>query len=1050
MPVCQFQHFPWLPSTDALRPPPAWAGCEAPYTGALAGLLFYPGGRIDCVILVLRPDGREGNVRVARRHVKEQRRVAVLSESVQRAQRLTSGQMEELAAELRPRMSGDVRVDRHTRLLYATDASIYQMEPVAVALPRSVDDVAQVMRVAGRHGLPVLPRGGGTSLAGSTVNHAIVVDFSKHMNRVLEVQPEERWALVQPGLVVNHLNRAVAQFGLQYPIDPTTSNRATIGGGIGANSCGAHSVLYRKTLDHVLGMDVVLSDGSQARLGPAAGQEMARKMGMDSLEGRLYREVRRLAATYREEVERRFPKVMRRVSGYNLDEFAEDGSMDLTRMIVGSEGTLAMVAEARVDLVPVPKRKGLAAVHFHDLIEAMEATNAVLEHGPSAVELIDRTVIERCRQALGFRHLLSFVEGAPDCLLFVEFYGETEQEAGSRLEGLRRDLERRGMGYATVLTTDAVQQRQMWAVRESGLGLLMSVRGDTKPLPFVEDTAVAPERLPQFVRSFREIIGRHGTQAAYYGHASVGCLHIRPMVNVKRREGLATMELMAREVADLVLEFGGSLSGEHGDGIVRGAFTERMFGSELYQAFRELKQAFDPDGLMNPGKIIDTPGFSENLRLGPDTLSWEPKTVLDFTADGGFVRAIEQCNGQGACRKLEGTMCPSYMVTREEEHSTRGRANLLRMALSGKLPASELAGKRMHEALDLCVECKGCKAECPSGVDMTKLKAEVLTGYHRVHGVPLRSRLFGHIALLSRLGGMAAPLSNWVTSFPPVRWLMHVLLGIHHRRPLPRLVRTTFSSWFRRNGPPRGRDTGKGEVVLFNDTYMEHFYPEVGRAAVRVLEAWGYRVTLVSQKQCCGRPLISKGMLHKAKAWARQNVDALLPYARRGVPIVGTEPSCLLTLRDEYLDMLGDEAARTVASHAFLLEEFLSRVVAEDPGAADVFQGEGLSPLLVHGHCHQKALIGMDSTLKALRSAGYQAEVVEAGCCGMAGAFGFEAEHYELSRAMGAHRLFPALESSQASAAQVAVTGMSCRQQIGHFTSARPRHVAEYLAGALR
>ena len=974
----------------------------------------------------------------------------VLSESVQRARRLTDDQLAELAAELRRRVSGDVRVDRHARLLYATDASIYQMEPVAVVLPRSAEDVAQVMHLAQRHGLPVLPRGGGTSLAGSTVNHAIVMDFSKYMNRVLEVRTEGRSALVQPGLVVNHLNRAVAQYGLQYPIDPTTSNRATIGGGIGANSCGAHSVIYKKTLDHVLGVDAVLSDGSQAHLSPAAGQELARKVGLDSLEGRLYREVRRLAATYRDEVGRRFPKIMRRVSGYNLDEFADDGAMNLARMVVGSEGTLAVVSAARVNLVPVPKRKGLAAVHFHDLIEAMDATNVILGHGPSAVELIDRTVIERCRQALGFRHLLGFVEGAPDCLLFVEFYGDADQEVRSKIEGLRHDLERRRMGYATVWTADPEKQRQMWAVRESGLGLLMSVRGDTKPLAFVEDTAVAPERLPEFVRGFREIVGRHGTQAAYYGHASVGCLHIRPMVNIRRQDGLAAMELMAREVADLVLEFGGSLSGEHGDGIVRGVFTERMFGSELYQAFRELKQAFDPNGLLNPGKIIDTPEFTENLRLGPETANWEPKTVLDFSADGGFARAIEQCNGQGACRKLEGTMCPSYVATREEEHSTRGRANLLRMVLSGKLPASELSGRRLHEALDLCVECKGCKAECPSGVDMTKLKAEVLTSRHRVHGIPLRSRLFGHIALVSRLGGMAAPLSNWVVRFPPVRWLMHGLLGIHRRRPLPRLVRSTFSHWFRKDHRPNVRGAGKGQVVLFNDTYMEHFYPEVGRAAVQVLEALGYQVTLVSQKRCCGRPLISKGMLHKAKAWARQNVDALLPYAREGVPIVGVEPSCLLTFRDEYIDLLGDEAARTVASQAFLLEELVTQAVAQDPGAAGAFGSDGLSGLLVHGHCHQKALTGMGSTLQALQLAGYPAEVVDAGCCGMAGAFGFEAEHYDISRAMGAHRLFPALEAPQASDKQVAVTGMSCRQQISHFTSRRPRHVAEYLAAALR
>ena len=973
----------------------------------------------------------------------------MLHDSVRKAQGLADSQAADLADELRRHISGDVRVDRYNRLLYANDASIYQMEPVAVVLPRSVEDVAEVVSTAARHGLPVLPRGGGTNLAGSTVNHAIVMDFSKDMDRVLEVRPEERWALVQPGLVVAHLNRAVSQYGLQYAPDPVTSNRATIGGGIGTNSCGSHSVIYGKTLDHVQELDVVLSDGSSAHLGRLEGPELAKKLGQESLEGRVYREVRRLAHAHREEVERRFPKIMRRVSGYNLDEFVGDGPMDLTRMIVGSEGSLAVITAAKVNLVPVPRFKGLAALHFRELLEAMEATVAILGQGPSAVELVDKTIIGRCRESPGFRHLLTFLEGDPDCLLLVEFYGDTEPEVQSKLAGLRRDMERRGLGYATVTATSPAQQRQMWALREAGLGLVMSIRGDSKPLPFVEDTAVSPEKLPAFVARFREIVGRHGTEAAYYGHVSVGCLHMRPMVNVRRQEGLATMERIANEVADLVLEFGGSLSGEHGDGIVRGVFTERMFGPELYGAFRELKRAFDPAAVLNPGKIIETPGLTENLRLGPETSNWEPVTVLDFSADGGLARAVEMCNGQGACRKVEGTMCPSYMVTREEEHSTRGRANLLRMVLSGKLPPSALNGKRLHDALDLCVECKGCKVECPSGVDMAKLKAEVLTSYHQEHGVPLRSRLFGHFAVASRVGSLTAPLSNWAAGLAPVRWLLHRLLGIHRRRPLPKFARQTFANWFRRR-PLAPQSASKGEVVLFNDTYMDYYYPEVGKAAVRVLEALGYQVTLVQGTRCCGRPLISKGMLHEAKAWARQNVDALLPYAQRGVAIIGTEPSCVLTFRDEYVDMLRDAPARTVAAQTFLLDEFVAQAAAQDPQAASVFRGDVASAVLVHGHCHQKALAGMEPTLHSLRLAGYAAEAVDSGCCGMAGAFGFETEHYELSQAMGAHRLFPALEAPEAAAKQVAVTGASCRQQIGHFTSRRPRHVAEYLADALR
>ncbi len=975
----------------------------------------------------------------------------ILHESVRKAAELTSRELADLASELQGQVEGDVRLDRHARLLYATDASIYQMEPIGVVLPRSAHDVAAVVRTASRYGVPVLPRGGGTSLAGGTVNHALVLDFSKYMNSVVEVQPEERWARVQPGLVVNHLSQAVAGYGLQYAPDPVTSNRATIGGGIGTNSCGAHSVIYGKTLDHILGVDVVLSDGSNARFGALAGDDLARKLEDDSLEGKLYREVQAIANTHREEVARRFPKILRRVSGYNLDEFSAGGPMDLTKMVVGSEGTLTVVTEAKVNLVPVPSYRGVAAVHFSGLIEAMEATVAILRHSPSAVELVGSMILRRCREALGFRHLLGFVEGEPACLLLVEFYGETEAEAAARLEELRQDLTRRGLGYATVVTTDPARQRQMWELRRAGLGLVMSVRGDAKPLPFVEDTAVSPEKLPEYVARFEKIVGRYATETAYYGHASTGCLHIRPMVNIRRQEGLTIMERMAEEVADLVLELGGSLSGEHGDGIVRGVFTEKMFGPELFGAFRELKRAFDPDALLNPGKILDTPALMENLRLSPDTLRIEPGTVMDFSADGGFVSAVELCNGQGACRKLEGTMCPSYMVTREEEHSTRGRANLLRMVLSGVLPASELTGNRLHQALDLCVECKGCKAECPSGVDMAKLKAEVLTKYHQAHGVPLRSRLFAHIAFLGRLGSATAPLSNWAIKLPPLRWLLHRVLGIHRSRPLPPFARQAFSSWFRARYTTPTTAASRGEVVLFNDTHVEYFQPNVGKAAVQVLEALGFEVTLVGRKRCCGRPLVSKGMLNEAKAWARQNVDALLPYAQRGVPIVGVEPSCLLTFRDEYPDLLRDEASRAVASQAYLLDELVDQVAGEDPSVASAFRDDVTADILVHGHCHQKALADMDATLRALRLVpGYTAELVDAGCCGMAGAFGFEVEHYELSRAMGAHKLFPALEAPAARDRQVAVTGVSCHQQVSHFTSHRPRHVAELLADALR
>lgn len=974
-----------------------------------------------------------------------------LTETARRARDLTEDDRRALVEELR-RGGLEVRAGRFDRLLYATDASIYQMEPTAIVFPASAADVQHVLRVAGAAGVPVLPRGGGTSLAGQAVNHAVVLDFTRRMAAVREINAGEGWARAEPGCVLAELNRQAARHGLHYGIDPSTANRATVGGGIGNNSCGAHSVRFGKTLDQVLALQAVLADASLVSFAPLDGEALAAKLAQNDLEGHVYRELRRIGREQREEVALRFPKILRRVSGYNLDDFtAADGPMDVGRMVVGSEGTLAVVTEAKVRLAPLPKVKGLAAVHFRSVVEAAEATVAALEHPVAAIELVDDTIVRRCRESAGFRALAGFVQGDPGGILLIEFAGDGEAEVRARLAELERDLERRRLGYATVTTTDAARQRDMWRMREAGLGLLMSVRGDAKPIAFVEDTAVAPEKLPAFIQRFQEIVGRHGTEAAYYGHASVGCLHIRPSVNVKSREGLATMQAIASEVADLVLEFGGSLSGEHGDGILRGVFTERMFGPRLTEAFREVKRAFDAAGLLNPGKIIDTPGFTENLRLSPATLNTEPVTYLDFSFEGGIARAAEQCNGQAACRKLEGAMCPSFMVTGEEEHSTRGRANLLRLSFAGVLPPGSLTGDRLYEALDLCVECKACKSECPSGVDLAKLKYEVLAQRNRERGVPMRSRLFAHIALLSRLAGYAAPLANWAGRQRQLRVLLQRFGGIHAQRPLPTLAPASFPRWFQQRQRRRAA-TGaapRGDAVLFHDTFTDYYYPEAGRAAVRVLEALGYNVVLAAGTVCCGRPAISKGLLPTAQRWARLNVAALLPYASRGVPIVGTEPSCLLTFRDEYPDLLRDEAARAVAGQTFLLEELIARLAAQDPGVAALFQAPAEREVLLHAHCHQKALLGPEPTLAALRLAGYEPLLIDSGCCGMAGAFGFEAEHYELSRQMGALRLFPAVEAAPEGTA-IAVTGASCRQQIDHFTGRQPRHAVELLAAALR
>ncbi len=975
---------------------------------------------------------------------------APLAPTVQRARDLTESDRQFVVEDLKRGMRGEVRSDRYNRLLYATDASLYQMEPVCVVFPTSTEDVQHVLQVAARARLPIMPRGGGTGLSGQTVNHAIVLDFSRAMSNVLEFNAEEQWVRAQPGIVLSELNKQAARHGLLYGIDPSTQNRATIGGGVGNNSCGAHSIVYGKTIDNVLSVEAVLADASLASFSEVDGAELDAKFDIPGLEGQIYRDLRRLGVEHAEEIERRFAKIPRRVSGYNLDDFVRDsGPMDVARMVVGSEGTLAVVTEAKLNLHKLPKFKGLAAVHFRTLVEAAEGTVATLEHPVASIELIDSVIVGRCRAHSGFRHLADFVEGEPGGILLIEMAGDTADEVTSKLDGLKTDLDRKNLGYYTFKTTDAAAQRDIWRMREAGQGLITSVRGPLKASTFVEDAAVAPEKLPEYIKRFQEIVASNDTEAAYYGHASVGCLHIRPMVNPKTSQGLDRMEKIALEVADLVLEFGGSLSGEHGDGIVRGVFTQHMFGPSLTNAFREVKRTFDPDNLLNPGKIFDTPGFRENLRLEPDAKTWEPVTHLDFSFEGGLAAAADQCTGQGACRKMDGGMCPSYMVTLEEEHSTRGRANLLRLAFSGVLSEEELTSDRMHQALDLCVECKACKAECPTGVDMAKIKYEVLAQTNAKHGVPLRARLFAQINTISRLTAPFGAFANLVSGIQPLRMVMERFSGVAARRPLPRFASRTFPSWFRKH---QSKTPGaRGEAVFFHDTFTDYYHPEVGQAAVRILEALGYSVVLAERTGCCGRPAISKGLLSVARDWARRNVDALLPYARRGVPIIGAEPSCLLTFRDEYPELLRDEDSRTVAGQTLLLDELLAKLAAEEPGeVAGIFRDDVELDVLLHAHCHQKAIVGPEPTLGMLNLVpGYKASLVETSCCGMAGSFGFEAEHYEISKAMGSLKLFPAVEAASANTA-IAITGVSCRQQIGHFTSRTPRHAIELVADALK
>ena len=714
--------------------------------------------------------------------------------------------MDALIHDLQKRIAGEVRFDAMSKMLYSTDASIYQIEPLGVVIPRHADDVVAAITIAGEHGVPVLPRGGGTSLAGQTVGKALVIDVSQHMNNILELHTDEHWAWVQPGVVQDQFNTYLRPHGFLFGPDTSTSNRATLGGMIGNNSAGSRSVLYGKTIDHVIELQVVLSDGSVTTLRPLDKALLEQTMRRPDLEGHIYREIARIARDNREAIVERYPKIQRRVSGYNLDEFINDAPFNLAKMVVGSEGTLAAVLKAKVRIMPRPAATGVLVVHFDDMIRSVEGTGLILPLGPSAVEMVDRQIVNAARASKEFAGRLPFLQGDPDAVLMVEFYADSPPEAAEKVAQLEARLRQEKLGYAYSQALTAQEQGNVWKMRKSGLGLLMSTRDERKPIAFIEDTAVDPVHLPEFLRRFRDVVTKYDTTAGYYGHASVGCLHIRPGIDLKTPAEVDKMYAMMEEISDLVIAYGGSMSGEHGDGLARSWLNEKHFGPTLYQAFKEVKRAFDPHNRMNPGKVVDGPSPKENLRFGPSYQTIDIKTNLDFRRDGGFATAIEMCNGNGECRKLaDGTMCPSYQVTRDEQHSTRGRANALRAILAGRLPQEAFVSKDLYNTLDLCLECKACKTECPSNVDMAKLKYEFLSHYYAAHGTPWRARVFAHIATLNHFGQMVAPLANWFMGSPLGKWCL-TQLGIAPQRSLPSFARQTFSQWFAQR--PRGARVG--------------------------------------------------------------------------------------------------------------------------------------------------------------------------------------------------------------------------------------------------
>ncbi len=978
---------------------------------------------------------------------------------------LTAAQSSQLANSLKKRLAGEVYFDEYRRALYSTDASIYQIVPLGVVLPRTRDDVVCAVQAAAEHNLAIIPRGGGTSLSGQSIGAGLILDFSKYMNRV-EIDPQSRTARVQPGVVLDQFNAAAAPHALQFGPDVATSSRANVGGMIGNNSAGARSIWHGKTVDNVIALDMVLSDASTVTFGPLGDDEVEAQASRGDLVGQAYRELRRVVAENRGEIAERFPPILRRVNGYNLDEFVPEcrgryplprlyaearkreqalypgAEFNMAKLIVGAEGGLGIVTEALVHLLPLPKVRGIVVLHFDSMASAVESVGNILACEPSAAELLDGLILRLAEKSLEYRNYLDFVVGHPESLVLVEFNGETEQQVKAKVDELVDRLRgQKGLQHAL----PALEKRlcdHIWACRKASLPLLLGTPGRRKPVAFVEDAAVAPPDLPQFVARFREIMARHDTDGAFYGHASVGCLHIRPMLDLTQPIDIDRLQAISQEVCELVMEFHGAMSGEHGDGLARSYLNERLFGSKLYQAFKQIKAAFDPHNRLNPGKVVDGPSPIENLRYGASYKTLEVPTTFDFSREGGFARAVELCSGVGVCRKLQtGTMCPSFMATKDEEHSTRGRANALRMVLSGVLPPEELTGERLFATFDLCLQCKGCKAECPSNVDVAKLKMEFLDGYNRQHGAPKGARFMADAARWNRLAAAWAPLSNWAARLPGAAQVVERMLGIDARRPLPRFHRRHFRKWFAGHRPlaPASPNSPRGPIVLLDDCLTSYCEPRVNRSAVRVLEAAGYEVHLAGL-ECCGRTHASKGFLSEAQRLARQNIERLLPWAQRGVPIVACEPSCLSMVIDDYLDLVPGDASRQVAGAASLVDSHLVRAsipLVLEPRPHDI---------LLHGHCHQKALVGASETRDALMMIpGADVQIVDSGCCGMAGSFGYE--HYDLSMAIGSRVLFPAI--NKAAKAAVIAPGFSCRHQIEHGTGRSARHPIDWIADHL-
>ncbi|WP_363465379.1 FAD-binding and (Fe-S)-binding domain-containing protein [Halogeometricum borinquense] len=980
----------------------------------------------------------------------------------------------DLARDLRARVEGGVEFDEYAQILYSTDGSIYRAKPAGVVFPTDTSDVQAAVEVATSHEVPILPRGTGSSLAGQTVGPGcVVLDVSRHMDDILEIRPDEKRVRIQPGVVQDDLDAALSEYGLKFAPDPASSNRATVGGGIGNNSTGAHSVRYGITDAYTETVTAVLSDGSllQAREVVIDSPEWNDIVSKDDREADIYRTVRAVVEDNADEIEARYPDLKRRVSGYNLDRVVYENSagervMNLATLFVGSEGTLGVIVEAELSLVTVPEETALALYCFDDLVTAMEAVPVALEYDVSAVELMDDEVFRLAANSDGYAEYVEPIPEGTDAALLLEFDSELHDDFEAAIDATTERFIHDGAAFEVVEAYTDADQADIWKLRKAAIPLLMSLEGDAKPYPFIEDATVPPAELAAYVQKFEAVLDDHDTSAAYFAHAGSGTLHIRPILNLKSESGVEDMHSITDDVTDLVLEHHGSFSGEHGDGMARTEFNPKMYGETLWDAFKRVKTAFDPEWWMHPGNVVYRSGaddigpdsdrgvganMREHLRYGAKYQSIEPQTTLDFTDEGGFSHLVELCNGCGTCRQTgQEVMCPTYRASREEVQTTRGRANLLRSAISGDLRPDEIHSERFQEeVLDLCIGCKGCKSDCPTGVDMAKLKAEVKHQHHQARGIGLRERLFANIDTASKVGSMLAPLSNWATKLPGVRTAMQKALGIAPERELPPFRRETLRDWFEsRGGSTVERADANARVVLFPDTYTNYSYPAAGKAAVTVLEAADVHVSIPDDTAPSGRAAYSTGMLDRAKERAQSNTDRLVGQVEDGWDIVFVEPSDAVMFQDEYCNLLDGQRVEQVAASSYGVLEYLDVFRLDESLPVDDRSLGAAGTLSYHGHCNQKGTNKDHHAVGVLRRVGYDVDPLDTTCCGMAGSFGYHDEHYALSKAIGSI-LFDAVDASDGD--RVVAPGGSCRSQLGDREGANgiPQHPIEAVADRL-